>query len=86
MYFPRGDEIYGSEFIYLRMDQHVEENKTYQINYQMKKTHWMAVDNPDKRCDDSSSEANTTQCITRYLEQTIGCSMGLAGSDEQLAM
>ena len=86
MYFPKADGLYGSEFIHLRVDKKVEENKTYQINYQMKKTHWIAMDNPDKRCDGSFSEANTTRCITRYLEQTIGCSMGLAGSDKQIAM
>ena len=85
MYFPKLDEIYGSEHIYLRVDKTIEHQIYYQA-YKMTKTHWKALDTPDKRCDDSYSEANTTQCITRYLEHTIGCSMGLAGSDKQIAM
>ena len=86
MYFPKVDEIYGSDLIYLKVDKPLNLTTIYHQTYKMTKTHWKAVDTPDKRCDDSDSEANTTQCITSYLEHKIGCSVGLAGSDKEIAM
>ena len=86
MYFPKLDEIYGSELIYLKADKPPNQTTIYQQTYKMTKTHWKAVDTPEKRCDESDSTANTTQCITSYFEHTIGCSMGLAGSNKQIAM
>ena len=83
MYFPKGDNIYGSEYLFLREDKKQQNGKIYHRSYKITKTHWKALDTPNKRCDDSNSEANTTQCITRYLEQMIGCSMGLLRSDRQ---
>ena len=89
MYFPKVDEIYGSEHIFIRVDKPKNNITGVEIKdwaYKITKTHWKALDTPDKRCDDSNLDANTTQCITRYLEDTIGCSMGLSGSDMQIAM
>ena len=86
MCFLKADSIYGSEFLFLREDKKQQNGKIYHRCYKITKTHWKALDTPNKRCDDSNSEANTTQCITRYLENTIGCSMGLAGSDKQIGM
>ena len=89
MYFPKTDEIYGSEFIFVRRDKpknNATDIEVKNYEYKITKTHWKALDTSDKRCDDSFSDANTTQCITRYLEHTVGCSMGLSGSDKQLAM
>ena len=80
------DEIYGSELILLKVDDAPPNHKVYHQSYKFRKTYWKALDTPEKRCDESSLEANTTQCITRYLEQTVGCSLGLAGSDKQITM
>ena len=88
MYFPKIDKIFGSEFMALqvdsaRMKKVKEENTTYRImtTYSMVKTHWKALDTPLKRCIKENEEANTTQCIVKFLEHNIGCSMGLAKSN-----
>ena len=87
MYFPKIDEIYGSEFIYLRVDEAMHTaNTSYVQSFKIRKTHWKALDTPEKRCDEEYSEANTTQCLTSYLERTVGCSMGISGGDQQLTM
>ena len=86
MYFPKVDEIYGSELIYLRVDRPPNQTTIYQQTYKMTKTHWEAMDTADKRCDNTDLWTNTTQCITSYLEHEIGCSMGLAGCNKQIAM
>ena len=90
MYFPKIDKIFGSEFIALQVDSArmnaKEKNTSYHIfdSFNMAKTHWKALDTPLKRCKSENREANTTQCIIRFLEQNIGCSMGLAKSNEKL--
>ena len=79
MYFPKVDEIFGSKVFYSPM---AEGSPTYKI----KRIRWKALDTPGKRCTSQDTEANTTKCITAYMENTIGCSMGLAGSDRQIPM
>ena len=87
MYFPKIDEIYGSEFIYLKVDEAMNAaNTSYMQSFKMRKTHWKALDTPDKRCDEGYSEANTTHCLTSYLERTVGCSMGLSGGNPHMTM
>ena len=41
--------------------------------------HLKAIDTPEARCDVENKD-NTTECIAKYLEDSIGCSMGMAGS------
>ena len=89
MYFPKVDGIYGSDLIYLVFDNLMSKTgkkRCFGQSHKIEKTHWNALDTSDKRCDPSSSVAKTTQCLTRYLERTIGCSMGLAESDAQIAV
>ena len=84
MYFPKVDGIYGSDLIFITF----ADIKTGCLNqaHKIEKTHWNALDTPSKRCDPSSSGAKTTECLTRYLEHTIGCSMGMAKSDAKIAL
>ena len=84
IYVPKMDEIYGSELIVLDLTPEMRKAGTTAVkNYNLKRTHVKSLDNPTRRCDSNGSKANVTQCITRYLEQMIGCSMGLLRSDRQ---
>ena len=86
MYFPRTDEAFGSFYIYREM-QNPESNSNlgkkivFRQSYRLERTHWKTLNTENQRCDEGRSAANMTNCITRYLEQTIGCSVGLYGSD-----
>ena len=90
MYFPKMDRIFGSDFIYIEVDNprmKAKPNGTGYIikqHYNMAKTHWKAMDTPLKRCRSNKFTANTTQCLTQFLEHNIGCSIGLARSDTQV--
>ena len=87
MYTPKIDNIFGSEVIAANLDRvrinAKPEGTGYDISqyFKMKKTLWKALDTPAKRCNSYNTEANTTQCLTDFLEQKIGCSMGLAKSN-----
>ena len=85
MYFPKVDGIYGSDLIYLAFAD-IKRGGCFGQAHKIEKTHWDELDTPSKRCDPSSSGAKTTECLTRYLEGTLGCSMGLAESDAQIAL
>ena len=76
MIFHKVDEIFGSRVI------NVPKGRKYKI----KRTSWKALDYPAKRCTEQGAKANTTRCITNYIENTIGCSIGLSGSDPQFPM
>ena len=83
IYLPKSDEIYGSAFLLLNVDVNKEGRKglNFHQTYMMSTTQWKAMDTEKKRCDKGSEEAETTKCITRYLENKIGCSLGLSGSN-----
>ena len=80
MYFPRMDEAFGSFYI-SRIMQDLPRKIVYMQSYRLERTHWKTLNTENQRCDEGRSAANMTNCITRYLEQTIGCSVGLYGSD-----
>ena len=91
MYIPKIDKIFGSEFLSLqvdsaRMKKAKEQGTAYHIStvYNMAKTHWKALDTPLKRCRSETKEANTTTCIVQFLENKIGCSLGLAKSNSKV--
>ena len=80
MYFPKSDEIYGSNFKSIKINEELLKNNVSQflMDYDVKRTHWKALDTQNKRCDSSNSQGNTTQCVTNYLENNIGCSINIA--------
>ena len=83
MYFPRFDEAFGSFYFYREISYPPPNYKVYHHmqSYRLERTHWKTLNTENQRCDEGNSVPNTTKCITRYLEQTVGCSMGLYGSD-----
>ena len=90
MIFPRTDEAFGSFYIYREM-QNPESNPNmpggkilFKQGYRLERTHWKTLNTESQRCDEGSSAANMTNCITQYLEQKIGCSVGLYGSDRSI--
>ena len=87
MYLPQYEKTFGSAFLTIELQNHgfniQDENNTYSYsqNYLLKRTHWKALDNDEQRCDQENNAGSTTKCITKYLEDEIGCSMGLLGSN-----
>ena len=81
MHFPKPDNIFGSAYIIVDIrDVLLKEalNDTGLYQYlELERTLWKSLDTPEKKCD-MENVVNTTKCITSFLEQTIGCSMGLA--------
>ena len=87
MYFPKIDNIFGSQVKFVSLDTKTkQEGSGYLISqhYAFQKTHWKALDTPLKRCRSDNVKANTTQCLTHFLEHKIGCSLRLPGSDPQI--
>ena len=90
MYFPKIDKIFGSYGKLVQLDGGRMRAKPQGTGYlviqpfEIQKTHWKALDTASKRCRGDSNKANTTGCLTQYLEQTIGCSIGLPQSDKQV--
>ena len=81
MYFP--SELFGNDNFFLDMSR-VERSARateYLRGFKVRRTLWKSLDTPSKRCDKSNTDANTTRCITQYMEDRVGCSMGLARSD-----
>ena len=87
MYMPKLNGVFGSDFMYLKVGKaRMRDGNSTGIHafYKMKQTLWKALDTPQKRCINNNKKANTTQCLTMYLEDKIGCSMGLARSDKNV--
>ena len=83
MYIPKQDDAFGSSYFFKGLG--APSNKSYYRSYLVTRTRWKTISTPNQRCDDGNSAANTTTCITRYIEQKVGCSMGLQGTDPNLS-
>ena len=81
MYVPKKDGIFGSSFF----RRHIPAlNKKYGQSYRLDRTHMKIMRTKNQICDERNSEPNTTMCITRHLEKTVGCSMGMLGTDPHM--
>ena len=80
MYIPKLNNAFGSFYFYKNL-RGSNCNSTCQQSYLLTRTRKKILNHDDQRCDESNGAANTAQCITSYLEERIGCSMGLYGSD-----
>ena len=87
MYLPKQDEAFGSFYFHKSYNPPRQKYSwRYDQGYRLERTHWKILDTQDQRCDKGSLRVDTTTCITRYLEKTIGCSMGLHGTNPTLKM
>ena len=83
------DDIFGQKDIPINVGNQLRNSVQlgqYSKEYKIKRTHWKAMDRPEKKCSEEATEANTTMCITNHIEQTIGCSMGLSGRSPEIPM
>ena len=83
MFLPNHDKVFGSHFLKIvppTVKSKDDRAKNYYQEYDISRTHWKSVDRPEFRCNSRSDKENTTKCLTEYLENKIGCSMGLQGS------
>ena len=79
MYLPKQDEAFGSYYIFKIFPR----GKNSRQSYSLHRDHWKALPTESHRCDVKAS-VNTTSCITKYMEHTIGCSMGMRGGNPDL--
>ena len=85
MYLPKLDQLFGSYYVPLMIPQeYIGKGLCLDKQYQLRRTHWRTLDRERLRCDAEKTEANTTGCITNFLEKEIGCSMGLQGADHKI--
>ena len=86
MYVPKSDEIYGSTFQSIKINEELVKKNVSQfhMDYRVTRKRWKALDTPNKRCDASNSAGQVTPCIKSYLENTLGCFMNFALSDPKL--
>ena len=79
MYIPKQDEAFGSFYFYITM---ITRPKYHgEQKYRIERTHYKTLRTEKQRCDDRVDVANTTTCITQYIEQTVGCSIGMYGTE-----
>ena len=82
MYSFKKDGTFGSFFFHKNIH---DNSRMYTQSYRLERTHVKLLRTQNQECDDDeNSVPNTTMCITRYLEKTAGCSMGMQGGDPHL--
>ena len=82
MYLPNYEHTFGSSFLKITLPPFEREGSSdfrFAQEYLIRKTHLKALDKDTQRCDRGNIVENTIKCITRFLEQEVGCSMGLLG-------
>ena len=87
MYIPKRDEAFGSFYFYITMPMSVNATPMQYLGdqkYRIERTHYKTLKTENQRCDDRVDASNTLSCITKYLEQTVGCSIGMYGTDSTI--
>ena len=87
MYLQRPDKIFGSDYFLFQKQKFkkdgIKNGTDYIEGFVIKRTYWEALDSKEKRCD-VDNKNHTTECITQFLENMIGCSLGMAEGGNQL--
>ena len=83
MYIPKFDGAFGSYYFYKALlgSNYSPCNKSCGQSYLLTRIRRKTLNTPSQRCDEGDGPVNTAQCISRYLDKKIGCSMGLHGTD-----
>ena len=87
MYIPKRDEAFGSFYFYVTMPMSANATPMQYLgeqSYRIERTHYKTLRTENQRCDDRVDATNTFTCITKYLEQTVGCSIGMYGTDSTI--
>ena len=83
MFIPNQVGVYGSRYFEAKDPDSdeidVDRYGCYQLEMEISKTGLRALDQPRERCDMSTKEPNTSQCIARYIENQLGCSISIHG-------
>ena len=81
MFVPNLVELYGSQ-VTLPQNRGIDiwRKECYSYDMKITKSHLKALDQPSEHCDSSTRDLNTSDCIARYIEDKIGCSMKIHGS------
>ena len=84
MFVPNWVGVYGSQYTQAKSTNNdvieVDKYECYHYEMRIKKSGLKSLDQPTERCDSSTKYSNTSQCIARYIEDKIGCSMNIQGS------
>ena len=83
MFFPRADGSFGSDYVYLQVPEFVDNGTIYHQLFKFNRAHWKSLDSEEKRCDVGNNNY-LTKCVASFLDNLIGCSMGIAQSDNYL--
>ena len=87
LYLPRPDKIFGSSYLWFKKQlfekEGIKNGTDYMVVYDIQRTYWEALDSKEKRCDEDNKN-HTTECITQFLENLIGCSLGMAEGGNQV--
>ena len=82
MYLPNYENTFGSSFLKITLPPFERQGSSdfrFAQDYLIRKTYLKALDKDEQRCDSGNTVENTTNCITGFLQQEIGCSMALLG-------
>ena len=87
MFVPNLVELYGSQ-VALPQNRGIDVWRKECYDYDMKitKSHLKALDQPSERCDSSTTNPNTSECIARYIGDKIGCNMKIHGGKNKTDM
>ena len=86
MYLPRADRFFGSDYNFMPLSELERERGSgmvLQQMYEVDRVHWKSLDSKERRCD-TENKNHVTKCITKFLENLIGCSMGMLESNKEV--
>ena len=87
MYLPRADRAFGSDYTLIHLSEFEREKGgsgmiLHQM-YEIDRAHWKSLDSKERRCD-TDNKNYVTKCITKFLQNLIGCSMGMPESNKEV--
>ena len=90
MFVPNRVGVYGSQYTQAK-NSHNDviqriDHVCYKYEMEITKSGLKSLDQPTERCDSSTKHSKTSQCIARYIEDRIGCSMNIQSNSSSTDM
>ena len=80
MVIPNWVKIFGSQFIRTTFEDNVQRMFDYDQQMEISRSYFKALNRPSEPCMTNKITTNVSECIAKFIEDHIGCSIRIHGA------
>ena len=80
MVLPNWVKVFGSQYIRTTFENNMDKAFSYEQNIEISRSYFEALDHPSEPCISDNNTANVSECIAKFIEGRMGCSIRVHGA------